>query len=127
MDVTVKFTGPIADGRGGPEMRRVLDESIKDLMAEGETNVKKQLYPGHGLITGHYRDSIHGEMVSSLRGRIDDSKVVYGPWLEGVSSRNAKSRFKGYSMFRNAMQTLEKMKQGIVSHRISQAVKRLGG
>ena len=62
-----------------------------------------------------------------MHGRIHDSKVVYGPWLEGIGSRNAKSRFKGYAMFRNAKQQLEKLKAGIVNNRIAQAVKRLGG
>lgn len=38
----------------------------------------------------------------------DDYNIVYGPWLEGVGSRNAPvTRFRGYASFRKAAQTLE--------------------
>jgi hypothetical protein len=33
---------------------------------------------------------------------------VYGPWLEGVGSRNATTRFKGYRAFRKAANALER-------------------
>jgi len=42
-----------------------------------------------------------------------------------VSSRNETTRFKGYAMFRNAKQQLERMKRGILEHRIQQALRRL--
>lgn len=39
----------------------------------------------------------------------DDYQIVYGPWLEGVGSRNAPvTRFRGYASFRKAAQTLER-------------------
>jgi hypothetical protein len=39
----------------------------------------------------------------------DDYQIVYGPWLEGVGSRNFPvTRFRGYSSFRKAAQTIEK-------------------
>lgn len=125
--VMVKVKGPLLEGRGPGEVKRAIEEAVKDVTAEGERRVKLQLYSGHGLVTGHYRRSIHGELTDSMHGRIHDSKVVYGPWLEGVGSRNAKTRFKGYAMFRNAKQQLEKLKNSIVAKRIGQAVKRLGG
>ena len=33
--------------------------------------------------------------------------AVYGPWLEGVGSRNATTRFKGYWAFRKATSALD--------------------
>lgn len=125
--VSVSVRGPLLEGKGPGEVEQAVRESIGDMVSEGERKVKLQLYPGHGLITGHYRRSVHGELTNSMHGRIHDSNVVYGPWLEGVGSRNAKTRFKGYAMFRNAKQALEKLKAGIVNNRIAQAVKRLGG
>jgi len=125
--VTVTARGPLLEGKGPGAIKEAIHEAVKDVTAEGERRVKLQLHSGHGVLTGHYRRSIHGEMQNSMHGRIHDSKVVYGPWLEGISSRNAKSRFKGYAMFRNAKQQLEKLKAGIVNNRIAQAVRRLGG
>jgi hypothetical protein len=33
--------------------------------------------------------------------------VIYGPWLEGVGSRNRTTRFKGYFTFRRTAQQLK--------------------
>lgn len=49
--------------------------------------------------TGYYESRImvqrQGEDIF-----LTDSGVVYGPWLEGTSSRNQATRFKGYHSFR---------------------------
>lgn len=105
----------------------VLHGSVQELVNEGEKAVDAQLYSGHGLLTGHYKRSIHGEMASTLHGKVHDSLVIYGPWLEGVGSRNATTRFKGYAMFRNARQKVEQMKLEILKKWIGKAVERLGG
>ena len=123
-EIRVTTSGPFFSLGAGPVQQAVTD-SIREIVNEGEKNVKGQLYPGHGLITGHYRRSVHGELTDSLHGRIHDSLVVYGPWLEGVSSRNDRSRFKGYRAFRNAFQRLEQTKDAIVRKHIARAIGRL--
>lgn len=110
IDVKVSLHGPIFSGTVPAKVVSAVHMTVKELVNEGEKAVDAQLYAGHGVLTGHYRRSVHGEMVSTLHGRVHDSGVVYGPWLEGVGSRNQKSRFKGYAMFRNARQKLEKIK-----------------
>ncbi len=30
---------------------------------------------------------------------IDDDKIIYGPWLEGISEKNRTTRFKGYATY----------------------------
>ena len=126
MTVEVKLRGPLLEGRAPAIINSVIQTVVGDVLAEGERDVKLQLRPGHGLVSGHYRRSIHGETGSALHGRIHDSNVVYGPWLEGVSSRNQTTRFKGYAMFRNATQQLERKKGAMLEHRVQQAMGRLG-
>ncbi len=123
--VQVRVIGPVLNGQAPPIIKDALNAAISDLTAEGEKQVKLQLYPGHGLVTGHYRRSIHGEVSSSMHGRIHDSKVVYGPWLEGASSRNQQTRFKGYAMFRNARQQLDRIAVTVLQNRVSNALQRL--
>ena len=142
--VTVKLSGPFFRENVPLVIGAALRAAVGDVVAEGERAVKLQLYPGHGLRKGRYRGSIHGETTSvgagvalaaagvtsgqffaSPHGIIHDSHVIYGPWLEGVSSRNETTRFKGYAMFRNAKQQLERKKRGILEHRIQQALRRL--
>lgn len=145
MPVKVTLKGPLLEGRAPGIINDVLKVVVADVAAEGERQVKVQLYSGHGLMSGHYRRSIHGETTGigagvglaaagvsavqffgSPHGIIHDSRVVYGPWLEGIGSRNETSRFKGYAMFRNAHQQVERLKQGMLQHRVSQALGRLG-
>ena len=123
--VQVRLRGPVLNGQAPPIIKEALKGAIGDLVGEGERKVKLQLFPGHGLVTGNYRRSVHGEVSSSLHGRIHDSNVVYGPWLEGVSSRNQQTRFKGYAMFRNARQQLDKIAVAVLQNRVSKALQRL--
>ena len=68
-----------------------------------------------------------GNVVQGLNGRIDDNGVVYGPWLEGTSSRNQTTRFKGYGAFRMTAQWLEKQSDDVLKKNISKAVRRMRG
>ena len=123
--VRVILRGPVLNGQAPPIIKEALGGAISDLTAEGERQVKLQLFPGHGLVTGHYRRSIHGEVSASLHGRVHDSRVVYGPWLEGVSTRNQATRFKGYFMFRNAKQQLGRIAGAVLQNRVTKALQRL--
>ncbi len=124
--VTIRTRGPLFTKGAGP-VREAGKKIVADLVERGEREVKLQLRPGHGLITGNYRRSINGEIVRDLNGIVHDNNVVYGPWLEGVSSRNDRTRFKGYRMFRNARQTLQRIAKGVMNRRIAEAVRSLGG
>ena len=49
--------------------------------------------------------------------------VLYGPWLEGVESRNTSSRFKGYHTFRLTQQALAQQAATIAEPVVAAAVK----
>lgn len=122
--ISVRFVGPLFLPGAGERVESAVNEAVKDLVVEGERQVVLQLTPGHGVDTGHYQRSINGEVVGSMHGIISDSNVVYGPWLEGGGRG---TRFKGYAMFRNAFQQLERIKEDILKKRVAQLVKGLGG
>lgn len=121
LGISIRQRGPLLAGKGPAEVQEAMRGTIKELVAEGERAVKLQLYPRHGLLTGNYRRSIHGELENSLHGRVHDSNIVYGPWLEGISSRNATTRFKGYAMFRNATQQLQRMVGNVLDKYVRRA------
>ncbi len=63
--------------------------------------------------TGAWSRSIKVRVTSAIGGlkgaEVHDSGIVYGPWLEGVGSRNFPvTRFKGYSTFRKVRQEIER-------------------
>ena len=102
---------------------RIVDESTKLLVTTIQRNLDVAIYnvggahPDRYTPTGNYRRSINGRMVGSMHGEVHDSGIVYGPWLEGVSSRNNATRFKGYAAFRRATQDVDQ-KTGIIGARV---------
>jgi hypothetical protein len=57
---------------------------------------------------GLYESSIHTERATVDHLIITDTPVVYGPWLEGVGSRNfPATRFRGYHTFRKITRRLD--------------------
>lgn len=58
------------------------------------------------FIPGLYESVIH-KVDAEDSVLIHDTPCVYGPWLEGVGSRNPVTRFKGYHTFRLIAQRLD--------------------
>jgi hypothetical protein len=56
---------------------------------------------------------------------VHDRRVVYGPWLEGVSARNRTSRFKGYASFRRAAQEVDRRVPELVAVVMRRLIARL--
>jgi hypothetical protein len=76
---------------------------------------------------GNYRRNV-GEtktMVSDYKAMISDGGVVYGPWLEGTSSRNQSTRFKGYGTFRKTAQYIQKNLRKIIAVSIARMKQRM--
>jgi hypothetical protein len=56
-----------------------------------------------------------------------DRGVIYGPWLEGTSSRNRTTKFKGYTSKRQTEQELQRKVPVIVQPYVEQLIRRLDG
>ena len=93
-DVTNKFVQFVAE-KG--------EEELSTMLRPQPSGV----YKVNSTTTGHYRRNINTAF-SSGKAIINDGKVVYGRWLEGVSSRNQTTRFKGYFSFRKTAHLLQK-------------------
>ena len=138
ISATVSVTGPLFTN-GSKKVHEVAQGVISDLVELGTERLDQMLRPRPAGVylsvqeaqkgkasTGHYRRNIH-PMVKDLYGRIDDGGVVYGPWLEGVSSRNQTTRFKGYASFRRTAQFMRKQVRAIMQRRMGRAIQELGG
>ena len=122
----ITLTGPLFR-LGSRPIIEAMDKGVIDILARGEELIKEQLYAGHGVITGQYRRGIRGERTRSRQGTIHDSQAVQGSWLEGTSSRNQSTRFKGYAMFRRTTQWLNKQKGRIQDKMLKYIVRKLNG
>ncbi len=58
---------------------------------------------------------------------VTTSNATYGPWLEGVGSRNASTRFKGYWGFRQATSELDTQAQRIADEALGPYIEKLNG
>ena len=123
-DVTVTYNarGPLFDGSFSREMARAveeIDQEIGDDMVEAIQSRLDQVLVNP---TGFYRSQIKAHPVGQVV-HVDDSNVVYGPWLEGVGKRNrARPGFPGYHTFRDVFKERERQAPRIAEHIIARYV-----
>lgn len=106
MGVRVTATGPVFDGRASLAADAFLDRAVMEIAREGVNDVHNVLDSVLRNPTGRYERSIRTERQGN-DAVIHDSGIIYGPWLEGVGSRNRTTRFKGYFTFRRVTKQLD--------------------
>lgn len=106
LDVDIQVTGPVFTGAADGIIDDYMKEAKQEIAQEGENLIGIWLDLVLQNPTGFYESQIVTSFVSE-DPVLDDSGVVYGPWLEGVGSRNATTRFKGYHTFRVVAQDLQ--------------------
>jgi hypothetical protein len=75
---------------------------------------------------GLYESAIHTERSMADHLIITDTPVVYGPWLEGVGSRNSPvTRFPGYHTFRKVTGILDSLAEEVAYAELSPYVEEL--
>lgn len=110
MQLDVSTRGPMFDGRA----RRVANEYVNRLerqLAEDGLNILRgEMRAVFRNPTGYYES----RCVVVDGNKIWDSRVVYGPWLAGIGSRNFPvTRFKGYDHWIRTRHQLNARKVGI--------------
>jgi len=104
--VSSDVTGAIGTGKHSPIMRRACLNAEDTTTHAALLEVRSTL----GRVLQHPTGYYESRVVADYRSRppsVHDSRVVYGPWLEGIGSRNATTRFKGYHTFRLVAQRLQ--------------------
>lgn len=105
--VEINIHGPIFDGRAAAAAAEYCDKVVYDVAAQGYSDVMHNLEGSIRHPTPYYETQINVEG-GGRRRVVNDRGVIYGPWLEGVGSRNSPvTRFPGYFSFRRARQELE--------------------
>ena len=107
MSIEVRTKGGLLNGRGKAVISNAVDEINDDVGQEAYNRVQNRLSSVLQNPTGAYQSRITTDVSSDSVG-ISDGGVVYGPWLEGTSSRNNSTQFKGYQTFRKVLQEMEK-------------------
>lgn len=122
----ITTSGPLFDGSADRIVKRNTREMDRTLGDEGVRRVHDRLHQVLRHPTGYYESRV----VSTLRSDgadVTDSRVVYGPWLEGVGSRNQTTRFKGYFTFRLVASELDHAALDVVEPIVHKMVRELNG
>lgn len=108
MEINVRdhYDGPVFNEMGPAAMRDYTEAAVEEVAQHGKDMVDRNLATSLRNPTPIYQTRINIERAGTTR-IINDDMVVYGPWLEGVGSRNKTTRFKGYASFRRAKQWLD--------------------
>ncbi|KIQ67056.1 hypothetical protein TR51_06640 [Kitasatospora griseola] len=108
MEVMVHTAGPVFNGTASPLVTRYTQAGVQELADWADGEVHRVLGQVLRHPTGYYESRVTVNRVSGDSIAITDGGVVYGPWLEGISSRNDATRFKGYGTFRRVKERVEK-------------------
>jgi len=101
------ISGPIFDGRADLEVVRYLTEAEMEVAEYAKDQLYNEFDAHFQHPTGYYKSQVQVRKGIN-RVAVNDGGVVYGPWLEGVGSRNyPRTRFKGYSSFRRVANRLK--------------------
>lgn len=127
MTTRVSFNGAFFDYQGEHDLdeygRSVLDVLARQAYANVMTNLNSSIrHP-----TPYYETQQQIVDRPPWAKVINDRGIVYGPWLEGTSSRNITTRFKGYASYRRAAQQLEQDKVELIRSETARVVERLNG
>jgi len=124
MGVDVTFKGPIFDGDAEKIVDEMLSDASKDMAEEAYKRVRARLKSVLKHPTGYYESRVRTDNTST-GAVISDGGVIYGPWLEGVGSRNNSTRFKGYHTFRMVAQSLGSDVEVITDRAVQKNIGRL--
>lgn len=117
-DVTV--SGPFFDGRDHAVLDAMCDAIADGVADEGRDIVRFNSDTSFKTQTPYYITKLRVQDAGVAARDVDDSGVIYGPWLEGVGSRNyPTTRFRGYAMFRRATQYLNAGPAETIANRIA--------
>lgn len=127
------YEGKLFDGRAGNILEKYVGKGVQEIVEMGEDRLASILKPRPAGVflakgqaqrgkasTGNYRRNLHSK-VTGISGVIHDSGVIYGGWLEGTSSRNKTTRFKGYGSFRKTKDWLNKQVEGVMNKFLKKA------
>jgi hypothetical protein len=116
MNIDAHSTGPLTDGRAAEAARAFTHAAEDQIAQDGVDMVHAALHEVLRHPTGYYESHIRADNLGA-DPVIDDGGVIYGPWLEGVGSRNRTTRFKGYFTFRRVTQQLQS-RAGEIAERV---------
>jgi hypothetical protein len=123
--ISVTTRGALFDeGKPKQVVTEFLEESRQEVAQRGLALLKDRMGATFKHPKGHYE----AQVVLDKREDdvlITDHFVIYGSWLEGTSTRNRSTRFKGYQNFRKVRLQLRKVWKEVAQQNLDKALEKL--
>jgi hypothetical protein len=123
--VEMRASGPFFNGLAALAVEGMLHEVVHEVASQA-------LAEWHGFLnssiqhpTPYYETQLMVQPMSTLQEVVHDRGIIYGPWLEGVGSRNQSTRFKGYASLRRAFQSAKAKAGALAAVALSRFIGRM--
>jgi hypothetical protein len=123
----VKATGAVATGHGAELVEQAMPRIEEAVAQDLATLIRADLRVVLQHPSGRFQSAAPAIQQTGDTMTVDDGGVIYGPWLEGTGSRNARSRFKGYSTFRRMAQKAQERASEAAAPAVNDLIARLNG
>lgn len=105
MPSSIHVSGPLFDGVAVKELEAAVTAVQQEVASYAEYQWQQNMNDSFQNPTGAYQSHVNilrREADLVVNDGFPGSGLLYGPWLEGVGSRNQTTRFKGYFALRRA-------------------------
>jgi hypothetical protein len=123
LDMKYNAKGSIVDGslaKAMPEAAERIEQEIGDMAV---LSIRQRFDRVLRNPTGRLRSQVRVDRVGDDL-RVVDGDLPYGAWIEGTSSRNRSTRFKGYATFRTVAREIRTEAVTIAEMVIDETVRR---
>lgn len=124
--LNVVLKGAIVEGRSKPAVRAMTRAALDEVADYALHEVSTELIAVLQHPTGYYESKVTKERRGPGVISVNDSGVIYGPWLEGISSRNETTSFKGYATFRRMRNRMAQKTEAIAEAAVARHLGELG-
>jgi len=122
--------GPLWDGEADMAVNRWLQDTRRKVADHAVDELRSFPMDKTGRARGGFQANIHrvtrmGDVEAIPGPKIRG--VVFTPWLEGVSRRNERSRFKGYHLFRKTRLKVAREARKTADDELLKYIEEMGG
>lgn len=126
LDVS-QVSGPLYDGRARAAAYQMIDKSKQDLADVGLALLHASSAQFRQHPTWLWETSLNAQVTNRRNDLLLNDPVRWARWLEGITPRNARTRFKGYHMWARTWRRLQGVARPILERNIADFIAGMGG
>lgn len=130
IELRLDVSGPLADGRAEQAVEQWQERTTQALADEAVQMLGDWPMDKTGRSTGRFRANLREVRDSPSSMTVPGPMirgVTWAPWLEGTSTRNRSTPFRGYHLFRKTRRDLDQRAAEIGERILADVIAEMGG